>query len=221
MRVKKSTRVRKSRRVRKSTLAKSFARVKKSSLAMRFRRVKKSSLAKRFARVKNSMHLTREVSATAIVAAVFCVAAGAMLIAVLQSREPANGLTANARSRTTPTQVHLIETSDTTIPNVVPEQSATKASAEQTPVTVTGCLAMNNETFRLKNTTGTDAPKARSWKSGFLKKNPAPIHVVDTANRVQLPNHVGQRVVVTGTLVDREMHVSSLRRVSTSCNQEA
>src|ERR1700730_8704254 len=117
MRVKKSTRVRKSRRVRKSTLAKSFARVKKSSLAMRFRRVKKSSLVKRFARVKNSMHLTREVSATEIVAAVFCVAAGAILIAVLQSREPANGLTANARSRTTPTQVHLIETSDTAIPN--------------------------------------------------------------------------------------------------------
>ena len=209
MRVKKSTRVRKSRRVKKSMLAKSFARVKKSSLA------------KRFARVKSSMHLTREVGATAIVAAVFCVAAGAMLIAVLQTREPSNGLTANARSRTAPTQVHLIETPDSANSNVVPEQSAPKAAAEQSPVTVTGCLEMNNETFRLKNTTGTDAPKARSWKSGFLKKNPASIQIVDAANRVQLPNHVGQRVVVTGTIVDREMQVRSLRRVATSCNQEA
>ena len=209
MRVKKSTRVRKSRRVKKSMLAKSFARVKKSSLA------------KRFARVNRSMHLTREIGATAIVAAVFCVAAGAMLIAVLQTREPANGLTANARSRTVPTQVHLIETPDSANSNVALEQPASKAAAEQSPVTVTGCLEMNNETFRLKNTTGTDAPKARSWKSGFLKKNPASIQVVDAANRVQLPNHVGQRVVVTGTIVDREMQVRSLRRVATSCNQEA
>lgn len=210
MRVKKSTRVRKSRRVKKSSLAKSFARVKKSSLA------------KRFARVKSSMHLTREIGATAIVAAVFCVAAGAMLIAVLQSREPANPPTASARSRILPTEVRLLDTPDPATSNVVPEQSAPKAAAaEPSPVTVTGCLEMNKETFRLKNTTGTDAPKARSWKSGFLKKNPAPIHVVDAANRVQLPNHVGQRVVVTGTLVDREMQVRSLRRVATSCDQEA
>jgi hypothetical protein len=208
MRVKKSTRVRKSRRVRKSSFARSFARVKKSSLA------------KRFARVKKSIHLRREVGATAIVAAVFCVAAGAMLIAVLQAREPANGLTANSRSRILPTEVHLIDTPDSANSTVAPEP-ASKAAAEQSPVTVTGCLEMNNETFRLKNTSGTDAPKARSWKSGFLKKNPASIQVVDAANRVQLPNHVGQRVVVTGTIVDREMQVRSLRRVATSCNQEA
>ena len=210
MRVKKSTRVRKSRRVKKSSLARSFARVKKSSLA------------KRFARVKSSMHLTRELGATAIVAAVFCVAAGAMLIAVLQTREPAAGLAANARSRTVvPAEVHLTGTVDSANSNVAPDQAASKAAAEQSPVTVTGCLEMNNETFRLKNTTGTDAPKARSWKSGFLKKNPASIQVIDAANRVQLPSHVGQRVVVTGTIVDREMQVRSLRRVATSCNQEA
>ena len=207
MRVKKSTRVKKSRRVKKSTFA------------ARFARVKKSALAKRFARATKSMHLTREIGATAVVAAVFCVAAGAMLIAVLQSREPADSLTATLRSRT-PAQVRLIETSDSTLS--LPEPSAPEASAaEQPPVTVTGCLEMDNETFRLKNTSGTSAPKARSWKSGFLKKNPASIQIVDAANRVQLPAHVGQRVVVTGKLVDREMHVRSLRRVATSCNQDA
>ena len=207
MRVKKSTRVKKSRRVKKSTFA------------ARFARVKKSALAKRFARATKSMHLTREIGATAVVAAVFCVAAGAMLIAVLQSREPADNLTATLRSRT-PAQVRLIETSDSTLS--LPEPSAPEAAAaEQPPVTVTGCLEMDNETFRLKNTSGTNAPKARSWKSGFLKKNPASIQIVDAANRVQLPAHVGQRVVVTGKLVDREMQVRSLRRVATSCNQDA
>jgi len=207
MRVKKSTRVKKSRRVKKSTFA------------ARFARVKKSALAKRLTRATKSIHLTREIGATAAVAAVFCVAAGAMLIAVLQSREPADSLTATLRSRT-PAQVRLIETSDSTLS--LPEPSAPQASAaEQTPVTVTGCLEMDNETFRLKNTSGTNAPKARSWKSGFLKKNPASIEIVDTGNRVQLPAHVGQRVVVTGQLVDREMQVRSLRRVATSCNQDA
>ena len=206
MRVKKSTRVRKSRRV------------KKSLFATRFARVQKSALAKQFARATKSLHLTREIGATAVVAAVFCVAAGAMLIAVLQTREPSHGLTASMQSRT-PAQVRLIDTPDAAIS--LPEEPAQKASADQSPVTVTGCLEMNNDSFRLKNTSGTNAPKARSWKSGFLKKNPASIEVVDAANRVQLPTHVGQRVVVTGTIVDREMQVRSLRRVAISCNQEA
>jgi len=133
--------------------------------------------------------------------------------------EPSDGLSATLRPRT-PAQVRVIETSDSTLS--LPEPSAPQASAaDQAPVTVTGCLEMDNETFRLKNTSGTNAPKARSWKSGFLKKNPASIQIVDEANRVQLPAHVGQRVVVTGKLVDREMQVRSLRRVATSCNQDA
>ena len=206
MRVKKSTRVRKSRRVKKSTFA------------TRFARVQKSALAKKFTHAAKSLHMTREIGATAVVAAVFCVAAGAMLIAVIQSREPANRPTATLQSRT-PAQVRLIATSDPAVS--LPEESAQKASADQSPVTVTGCLEMNNDSFRLKNTSGTDAPKARSWKSGFLKKNPASIQIVDAANRVQLPAHVGQRVVVTGKLVDREMQVRSLRRVASSCNQDA
>ena len=55
-------------------------------------------------------------------------------------------------------------------------------------------------------------------ESGFLKKGSASIEVIDAANRVKLPTHVGQRVSVTGTLVDREMQVRSLQRVATSCS---
>jgi hypothetical protein len=76
-------------------------------------------------------------------------------------------------------------------------------------VTVTGCLERHDETFRLKDTTGADAAMSRSWKSGFLKKRPAPIEVVDSANRLKLTDHVGQRVSVTGVLADREMQVRS------------
>jgi hypothetical protein len=97
------------------------------------------------------------------------------------------------------------------------ESSATGPVEKLTPVTMTGCLELTKDTFRLNDTTGADAPKARSWKSGFLKKNSASIRVVDAANRLQLPTHVGQRVSVTGTLVDREMKVRSLKRIAATC----
>ena len=65
-----------------------------------------------------------------------------------------------------------------------------------------------------------EAAKSRSWKSGFLKKSAASIEVVDAANRLQLPTHIGQRVSVTGMLVDREMQGRSLKRIAASCANE-
>jgi hypothetical protein len=98
------------------------------------------------------------------------------------------------------------------------ESTDRSAAPEATPVTITGCLERDNTTFRLKDAAGTEAPKSRSWKKGFLKKGAAPIDVVDPANRLSLSSHVGQRVSVTGLLVDREMTLRSLQRVAASCN---
>jgi hypothetical protein len=86
-------------------------------------------------------------------------------------------------------------------------------------VTIAGCLAQDGDTFRLKDTTGADAPRTRSWKSGFLKKSAAAVEVVDASRRLKLTNHVGERISVTGTLVDGEMQVRSMRRVSSSCSE--
>ena len=93
------------------------------------------------------------------------------------------------------------------------EPSAPKSAA----VTITGCLERDDETFRLKDTEGADAPRSRSWKTGFLKKGSASIQVIDAANRLKLTDHVGQRVSVTGTLVEREMRARSLQRIAPSC----
>ena len=99
-------------------------------------------------------------------------------------------------------------------------ESASKARRlEPAVVTITGCLERDDETFRLKDTSGEDTPKSRSWKSGFLKKRAASIEVVDTADSVQLPDHVGQRVSITGVLVDREMEARSVLRVAEFCDQ--
>jgi hypothetical protein len=85
------------------------------------------------------------------------------------------------------------------------------------PVTISGCLVRDDETFRLKDTSGADAPRSRSWKSAFLKKGSAPVEVVDASKRLKLTSHVGQRVTVTGTLNDGEMQIRSLRRIASSC----
>ena len=81
---------------------------------------------------------------------------------------------------------------------------------------IEGCLEQAGQSFRLKDTRGEDAPKARSWKSGFLKKGTRPVDVVDWNDR--LKDHVGERITVSGMFVDGEMHVRTLRRVAASCN---
>lgn len=103
--------------------------------------------------------------------------------------------------------------------NVVKARSVNAAAAAQTPdvVTITGCLEQDHDTFKLKDTGGADAPKSRNWKTGFIKKHSSSVTLVDGANRLKLGTHVGERVSVTGTMVDRAMQGRSLRSVTASC----
>jgi hypothetical protein len=89
-----------------------------------------------------------------------------------------------------------------------------------TLVTLTGCLVRSDKDFRLNDTTGVNAPKARSWKSGFLAKRPASISIVPASSQLPLSKHVGERVTVSGTLIERQMQVRTLRRVSASCDDD-
>ena len=88
-------------------------------------------------------------------------------------------------------------------------------------VTISGCLEQDDERFRLKDTAGDNAPKGRSWRSGFLRRSASTIDVIDQADRHHLPTYVGQRVSVTGTLVDREMQVRSVSIVAESCQEKS
>jgi len=85
-------------------------------------------------------------------------------------------------------------------------------------VTISGCLQARDGSFWLKDASGTNAPKARSWKSGFLKKHAEPVQIVDATKALQLSNYVAQRVTATGTLANRTMQARSLERVAGSCN---
>jgi len=95
---------------------------------------------------------------------------------------------------------------------------AAKAAPAPEPATIEGCLVQDDQAFRLKNTSGEDAPKGRSWKSGFLHKGSKTIEVVDARHRMNLASHVGERVSVSGMLDDRELAGTSLKRVAETCN---
>ena len=78
---------------------------------------------------------------------------------------------------------------------VAPEEtqpSAAQAPAFNAPVqkvasvTITGCLEHDEETFWLSDASGADAPTARSWKSGFLKKRPSRIELIRRTARASV-----------------------------------
>ena len=98
--------------------------------------------------------------------------------------------------------------------------SASTAIVTSGLVTITGCLEISTDgdTFRLTDAEGADVPKARSWRSGFFKKRPAPVMLVDPPEHLGLKTSVGKRVSATGQLANRDLRISSLHVVGPSCN---
>jgi len=158
---------------------------------------------------------------------VVCIVATAILIAARTS-EPTTSATPAPHVQTAITSVTAKPASPVakaqkpagvTAAKPAAAQAAANAPAQNAePVTIVGCLVQNDETFRLKNTTGEDAPKGRTWKSGFLKKSSKTIEVLDERHRLNLASHVGEQVSVTGMLDDKELQGTSLKRLAESCN---
>lgn len=199
--------------LKKSTRSKATASSKKSSTAAGARSKKSKS--------------SWSLKAGTMLLAAICVTGAVIVIA-------AHELTPAPRAAAMDTESGSVAASDSakttpSSPATVTESAMANATESDTsevkgtvgrtaPVTVFGCLERSESTLRLTDTDGVDAPKARSWKSAFLRKGSASIEVVDPGNRLRLASHVGQRLSVTGTLADRQMQVRSLRRISASCN---
>jgi hypothetical protein len=195
-------------------------------------RMKKSMRVKKSApRVKTFAFVKGAIGTQAMFLVLLGVAAAAaMLIARAGSSRPSDVAAvgaqqermthATARKSAASGVLDATPAADVTAVSFPAVEPAAAPGQKLTPVTITGCLEQADESYRLKDTTGVEAAKSRSWKSGFLRKSSAPIEVVDTANRLQLPTHVGQRVSVTGLIVDREMQGRSLKRIAASCDIE-
>lgn len=92
-----------------------------------------------------------------------------------------------------------------------------KEKAAASPVTVTGCLERDDDAYRLTETAGKQAPKARSWKTGFLTKRNSDLALVDASRKLKLKDHVGHRVSMTGNVRDGELRAHSMRHLAASC----
>jgi hypothetical protein len=124
-------------------------------------------------------------------------------------------------AQVTPPAVEAVTTASTMDrPGADGAESRVAEHVEQrAAVTISGCVetGVNDTTFRLTDTGGTEAPKSRSWRSGFLRKRTAPVALIDSANALRLQNYIGRRISATGLLMNREMQVQSLLPAGASC----
>lgn len=104
-----------------------------------------------------------------------------------------------------------------------PAPSSTTEVAGLAPVTMTGCLEVraSEDRFRLTDIEGDNAPKARNWRTGFLKKRSAAVNLVSVSDPDALERQVGKRVAATGVLTGSDLKVSSVRIVAADCNERA
>ena len=192
---------------------------------------KKSTPVKKAVNGKRRIRLTSAIGPKATTIVVICVMAGGILVAARQQQSKPKALADSVMSAdmavgspTTSSKRAAAANAPSAAATGSPVSTATTVTvtgvAPKAPsVTITGCLEAAGDTFRLKDSFGADAPKSRSWKSGFLKKGPATIDVVDGAHTLKLADQVGHRVSVTGTLADHEMQARSVRRVASTCGQ--
>jgi hypothetical protein len=107
------------------------------------------------------------------------------------------------------------------LPAAIPDSAPAVAEPDiesPEPVSISGCLELDQDTFWLKETDGADAPTSRSWRSGFLRRRTAAVELPDLSRAFRPQNYVGQRVIVTGTLTGRSMRVEALRRLEAPCS---
>jgi len=154
--------------------------------------------------------------------AVALIAVGAIVLVAHQAT-PASTAAPVAKSATVSASAPAAK------PVTAPAKSATpaktksanaKSGAQAAPeiVTITGCLEQKDDGFRLKDTGGSEAPKSRSWKTLGLTKHASTLSLVDTSKKLKLGSHVGERVSVTGALLDRELQGRSLKTLTASCD---
>ena len=171
------------------------------------------------AHTENAAVLTADVASAPVVRAKPLTAAPAAKPPRASNASPVPAVTATATSRPTETTKTRAE-----IAPAPPAPARSSASAEVHPVaaaapvdtvTVSGCLDFDGKSAWLKDTSGDDAPRARSWRSGFLRKRSSRIALVDGPSSAKA--YDGRLVSVTGVLVDREMRVSSLKPIAGDC----
>ena len=166
-------------------------------------------------------HVPPGIAQVAAVSVVVLLAVGAIIVVAQKATPAATASPAKAVTVTAPAPAAK-STATVGAKKGAPAKAKTAngtGSAQAAPeiVTITGCLEQKDDTFRLKDTGGSEAPKSRNWKTLGLTKHASTVELVDTSNRLKLGKHVGERVSVTGALVDKELQGKSLKSLTPSC----
>ena len=84
-------------------------------------------------------------------------------------------------------------------------------------VTLTGCLEADGRKYMLTDLEGAQAPKGRSWKTGYATKKSKDMEVVATSG-VKLGDHIGHKVSVVGVRNDTHLQARSIKQLAASCS---
>ena len=101
-----------------------------------------------------------------------------------------------------------------------PAESTTPAKAKTSSesITLTGCLHADGAKYKLTDLKGAEAPKGRSWKTGWITKSTKNVGVVTTSSGPKLKDHVGHQVTLTGVKKGDNLQARSIKHVATSCS---
>src|SRR5438552_18334106 len=101
---------------------------------------------------------------------------------------------------------------------VQPAESKPAAKTAAESITLTGCLHADGGKYKLTDLKGTEAPKGRSWKTGWITKSTKDVGVVSTSSGPKLKDHVGHQVTLTGVKNGDNLQARSIKHVATSCS---
>jgi hypothetical protein len=86
------------------------------------------------------------------------------------------------------------------------------------PASLTGCLHNDGGHFKLTDLPDSQAPKGRTWKTGYVTKSNKDVEVLGAAN-LKLKDHVGHKVTIVGTRDgSTRVKATSLKMVATRCS---
>lgn len=165
---------------------------------------------------------------TRSITAVWTAALCAIAVAVAQPVASAHGQTTSTKPKApaktgAPAKIST-PTKAATAAKSAPAKTSTPATASApaqraSAASLTGCLHADGDKFKLSELEGTQAPKGRSWKTGFIVKTTKDVEVVGASSSVNLGDQIGRKVTITGTR-DGERHfkAQSVKQVSPVCS---
>ena len=151
----------------------------------------------------------------------------AMLLATLQVGASAQSKTPTPTAKPAPAKAAPAKPAPTATKAAPAKAAPLQAAAAKVSVapveltnsiTLTGCLEADGRKFMLTDLEGDEAPKSRSWKTGFVTKKPKDVEVTPSAS-LKLGDHIGHKVSVVGVR-NGETHLQarSIKQLAASCS---